>query len=216
MRQPQCRCNAAKSSIIFFAKTSQEIRDRVKNQIGIEKEGGVGKYLGLPEHFGRKKMDLFASIIDWMHQRALSWNNRFLSTAGKAMMLQSVLSPIPSYAMTCFELPLGLWKKIQSEITHFWWDSPDGKKKIFWKDWETVTLPKQLGGLDFRDIQLFNQALLGKIAWRLITKPNSLLARVLLEKYYHITSFIKALTPPNLHHMVGEGFSTAGTSWSCI
>lgn len=111
-------------------------------------------------------------------------------------MLHYVLSPIPSFAMSCFELPVGLCKKIQSELTRFWWDSADGKKKICWKAWETLTLPKQLGGLGFRNIQLFNQALLGKIAWRLITKPNSLLARVLLEKYYHITSFIKALTPP--------------------
>lgn len=47
--------NAAKSSITFSTKTSQEIRNRVKDQLGIEREGGVGKYLGLPKHFGRKK-----------------------------------------------------------------------------------------------------------------------------------------------------------------
>lgn len=59
--------NTVKSSISFSAKTSQEIRIRVKQQLGIEKEGGVGKYLGLPEHWGRKKKDMFASMIDIMH-----------------------------------------------------------------------------------------------------------------------------------------------------
>lgn len=138
--------------ITFSAKTSQEIRSRVKNHVGITKEGGVGKYLGLHEHFVRNKKDLFASIVDRMHQRAISWNNRFLSTAGKATMLQYVLSHIPTFAMTRFELPVGLCKKIQSVLTRFWWDSTDGKKKICWKSWDTLTLPKQLEGLGFRDI----------------------------------------------------------------
>ena len=40
--------NAAKSSISFSAKTPQAIRQRVKQHLGIEEEGGVGKYLGLP------------------------------------------------------------------------------------------------------------------------------------------------------------------------
>lgn len=57
---------------------------------------------------------------------------------------------------------------------------------------DKLTLPKQLGGLRFRDIQLFNQAFLGKIVWRLITRPDSLLAKVLLGKHCHKTPFLKA------------------------
>lgn len=51
--------NNQKSSIFFSRKTSQDVRTLMKSITGIEKEGGVGKYLGLPEHFGRKKKDLF-------------------------------------------------------------------------------------------------------------------------------------------------------------
>lgn len=56
--------NKQKSSIFFSKRTNQAVRTQMKSILDIEKEGGVGKYLGLPEHFGRRKKDLFASIVD--------------------------------------------------------------------------------------------------------------------------------------------------------
>lgn len=95
------KINADKSSISFSSKTPQADRDRVKAYLGISREGGVGKYLGLPELFGKKKRDLLASIVDRMKQTAQGWSSRFITTAGKLTMLQSVLSAIPSFAMSC-------------------------------------------------------------------------------------------------------------------
>ena len=47
--------NPLKSALTFSPKTPTTIKERIKLQLGIEKEGGLGKYLGLPELFGRKK-----------------------------------------------------------------------------------------------------------------------------------------------------------------
>lgn len=184
------KINPDKSSISFSSKTPLVELQRVKAHLGISKEGGVGKYLGLPEHFGRKKKDLFASIVTRMKQTASGWSSRFLSTAGKMTMLQSVLSAIPAFAMSCFRLPVGLCNQIQSVLIRFWWDNSNGDKKICWLAWDKLTKPKSMGGLGFRDVQLFNQALLGKIAWRILTKPNCLLARNLKGKYCNNESFL--------------------------
>lgn len=50
----QC-INFDKSSITFGAKTPGEVKRHIREQFRIANEGGIGKYLGLPEHFGRKK-----------------------------------------------------------------------------------------------------------------------------------------------------------------
>lgn len=88
--------NKAKYAITFSSKTPAGMRNEAKAVLGIDKEGGEGKYLGLPEHFGRRKKDLFTAIVDRIRQRAASWNTRFLSKAGKLTMLKAVLTAIPT------------------------------------------------------------------------------------------------------------------------
>ena len=122
--------NAAKSAITFSWKMPQGITDRVKNSLGIAKEGGQGKYLGLPDHFGRRKRVMFTPIVDRIRQKAMSWSTRQLSAGGKMVMLQSVFSATPSFSMLCFKLPKSLTKRIQTALTRFWWDADPDKKKI--------------------------------------------------------------------------------------
>ncbi|XP_048604677.1 uncharacterized protein LOC125582165 [Brassica napus] len=160
-----------------------EVKIRVQASLGITKVGGVGKYLGLPEHFGRRKKDLFTSIVDSIRQRAASWSSKKLSSAGKLVMLKSVLSVKPTYAMTCFKLPLSLIKRIQSALTRFWWDANPDERKMCWVAFSELAKSKGEGGLGLRDIEMFNVALLAKQSWRIATNPECLLSRVLLGKY---------------------------------
>jgi hypothetical protein len=44
-------------------------------------------------------------------------------------------------------------------IRYFWWGDEKGQRKIHWLAWEKLLLSKNLGGLGFRDMRLFNQAL---------------------------------------------------------
>lgn len=213
------RINPHKSAITFSAKTPEAVRDRVKGTMEIYTEGGVGKYLGLPEQFGRRKRDIFASILDRIRQKSHSWTTKFLSGAGKQVMLKSVFSAMPCLVMSCFKLPLSLCKQIQSILTRFWWDANPEKKKMCWVAWDTMALPKYAGGLGFRDIETFNDALLAKIGWRLIKEPHSLLGRVLLEKYAWNSSFMDCHVPASASHdwrsvLVGRNILRQGLSWA--
>ncbi|XP_010474119.1 PREDICTED: uncharacterized protein LOC104753583 [Camelina sativa] len=194
------KINQAKSSITFSSKTPRDMKEQAKHILDIHKEGGQGKYLGLPELFGRKKKDLFASIVDRIKQKAISWSSRFLLTAGKLTMLKSVLSVMPTYTMSCFLLPGSLCKRIQSALTRFWWDTSSEKKKMSWIAWTKITKPVKHGGLGIRDVTHFNKALLAKLSWRLLTKPHTLFSKVLLGKYCQNASFLECKAPSSASH----------------
>ena len=92
--------NKTKSAITFSRKTLDHIKTEAQQILGMQLTGGMGKYLGLPEMFGRKKRDLFNQIIDRIRQRSLSWSSLFLSNEGKTTMLKSVLALMLTYTMS--------------------------------------------------------------------------------------------------------------------
>ncbi|KAL5551374.1 hypothetical protein UlMin_001550 [Ulmus minor] len=47
------------------------------------------------------------------------------------------------------------------------------------------------GGMGFRDLRLFNKAILAKQAWRIHSQPSSLVARVLQGFYFHKSTFLQ-------------------------
>ena len=52
--------------------------------------------------------------------------------------------------------------------------------------------PKAKGGLAFINLQAFNQAMLAEQAWRILTNPSSLVARVLKARYFPTGDLLNA------------------------
>jgi hypothetical protein len=60
-----------------------------------------------------------------------------------------------------------------------------------------MNIPKSKGGMGFRDLHCFNQAMLAKQCWRLLSDPDSLCAQVLRAKYYPDGDLVNAVLKKN-------------------
>jgi hypothetical protein len=102
--------------------------------------------------------------------------------------------------MSCFLLPKGLCQHIESMTCKFWWGASNDKRKIHWVKWSQLCKTKQAGGLGFRGIREFNEALLAKQGWKCITQPDSLLAKILKAKYHPKCDFLHAKPCQNMSY----------------
>ncbi|KAL5820561.1 hypothetical protein ACOSQ3_022443 [Xanthoceras sorbifolium] len=94
--------------------------------------------------------------------------------------------------MSLFRLPKSVIDDIHKCCARFWWGCVGNAKKMHWGSWSKLCKGKEFGGMGFRDLHVFNQALLAKQAWRIIFFPNSLASRVLKQCYFPTSTFLRA------------------------
>ena len=88
-----------------------------------------------------------------------------------------------------------------------------------WIAWEKLAKPKNAGGLGFREIAQFNDAMLAKLSWRILKEPSSLLAKIVLGKYCINSSFLDVKVPASASHgwrglLVGRDLLVKGLGWA--
>ncbi|XP_023635799.1 uncharacterized protein LOC111829922 [Capsella rubella] len=186
------RVNKSKSAITFGKRVSTSTRNLMRRCLQIFNDGGCSKYLGLPEQFGRKKVELFQFIVEKVRQTTKGWSNKFLSHGGKEILLKSIALAMPVYTMNCFKLPKSICEDIDRIMADYWWNSQDHRKSVHWVAWNRLKYSKNEGGLGFRDIEKFNDALLAKQVWRILQFPDCLMARTFRGRYFANSNILTA------------------------
>jgi hypothetical protein len=184
--------NLNKSEMIFSHGVSTETKRDIRQILPIQEKDFFSKYLGLPTVIGRSKNQVFNFIQEKIWNKLKGWKERNLSFAGRGTLIRAVAQAIPTYIMSSFLIPKGICEQIEKMICNFWWGSSTDKHKIHWINWKKISKHKLQGGLGFKNLRAFNEALLAKQGWRLINYPDSLVAQVLKAKYYPQDHFLQA------------------------
>ena len=111
-------------------------------------------YLGLPALVGRNKRASFDQLKQRVWKRLQGWEGKLLSQAGREVLIKSVIPAIPTYAMSCFKLPITLCHEIETLVRKFWWGQRGERRKVHWVTWEEMCKHKDRGGMGFKDLTI--------------------------------------------------------------
>lgn len=114
------RINRDKTNLFFNSNIGETIQATIKGFWGAPVTLSQEKYLGLHIIVGRNKKRAFVNLKDRVLKRIQGWRDKILSTGGKEILIKAVAQAIPSYTMSCFQLPKGLCNDLGALCSKFW------------------------------------------------------------------------------------------------
>jgi hypothetical protein len=92
---------------------------------------------------GRSRYQAFKSIKDRVWSWLNDWKVKFLSQAGKEILIKAVVQAIPTYSMSVFLLSNSLCKELNGLMQRFWWGHKENNSKIHWMSWKKMGVSKE-------------------------------------------------------------------------
>ena len=96
------------------------MKNDIRNFLRVSEIKEYEKYLGLPAVVGRNRSASLNFIKERVWGKIQGWKEKMLSQAGKEVLLKAIVQAIPTFAMSCFRLPVGLCRDIEMMIRKFW------------------------------------------------------------------------------------------------
>jgi hypothetical protein len=204
------RINAQKSNILF-SRIGDEVIQHYLDLLPFQTqnlEDGL-KYLGFHLKPNDYRKNDWTWLLAKLEKRLQVWSNKWLSRAGRLVLIKLVLEAIPVYWMSLSWIPKGILEKARRMSFSYLWRGKSENRVMPWVRWEKIVKPKALGGWGLKNIFLFSKALAEKSVWRLIT-TTSLWTKVILLKYVAPLSLLEWIRSP--------GTRTSGISvmWKAV
>lgn len=162
------------------------------------------KYLGFRLKPSGYKIADWVWLITKVEKRIQVWYHRYLSRAGRLVLIKSVIEATPVYWMALAWIPRGILNRLQSICCRFLWKGQQTGRPFSWVKWDTIALPKRWGGWGIKRLALFSKALAAKLGWRLLTS-DSLWSRVAYAKYIKPQTVLDWIcTRQGNHHQISN------------
>lgn len=134
--------------------------------------------------------------MDKMTIRIRVWYARNLSYTARLQLITFVLMGITSYWCQLFILPKVIIKRVNAICCSYLWFGVHNNDAIGKVNWNHVCRPKNVGGLGIRNLEVWNIAAVGKLAWHISSLQESLWVRWIYEVYTKGASWAIFNPPP--------------------
>jgi hypothetical protein len=164
-----------------------EAKDKVNEYVVLFgcKEGDVPfRYLGIPMSTRKLSNKDWAAVEERFQKKLASWKGKVLSSGGRLVLINSVLSSLPMFMMSFFRIPKGVLSRLNYYRSRFYWQCDEHKKKYRLAKWSILCKPKSLGGLGILDLDTQNICLLSKWLFKLFNEKG-MWQDLLRKKYLH-------------------------------
>ena len=122
-----------------------------------------------------------------------------LTAGGRLVLLNSVLSSLPMFMMSFFELPRGVLEKIDCFRSRFYWQNDQHERKYKLVKWNLICQPKLRGGLGVQNLDIQNKCLMSKWLFKLCNE-DGLWQQLLRNKYIRDKTLGNCLKKPTDSH----------------
>jgi hypothetical protein len=175
--------NYNKSSIFLSRNVPVTRRATLTEQSGLKEMQHLGNYLGVLALGRAPKVQDIQYLVEKVKGRLAGWKAKQLSLAGRITVAKSIIQAIPIYPMMSMPIPKSCLKEIEKVQRAFIRGDTEDKRKSHMVGWDTITQPKDCGGLGLKKLETMNKACLMKLGWSLMSNEYSLWGQVLLGKY---------------------------------
>ena len=108
-----------KSRIFFSPNVPASTKHSICDYLGFLPTDSLGKYLGFLILHKRQSSSDFHIITERVQTKLAGWKSKLLSPAGKLVLIQSAVTPIPEYVMQCMSVPLKVCNSIDKLCRDF-------------------------------------------------------------------------------------------------
>jgi hypothetical protein len=141
-------------------------------------------YLGLPLGTTRTSVEVFLRFFNKIEMRMMGMS-KMLSYQGRLILVNSVLSALPTFYMCALKIPINLFEQVDKYRKHSLRSRGDvNRRGGYLVAWKKATRPKKQGELGIIDLRAQNTSLLLKFLHKFYNKEIVPWVKLTWEAFY--------------------------------
>lgn len=164
---------SVEKSCFFPSGLTEDETTSIVSTTGISVGSLLVRYLGLPLNSKKLSIANCEPLLQQVRSKINSWTSKYLSFAGRQVLISTVIAGITNFWCGAFVLPKECIHAIDKMCNAFLWKGTLEGRYVARVAWDKVTQPKRCGGLGLRNLELWITTCTIKLLWLLLFRMES-------------------------------------------